>query len=83
MAYFRLDQHAEAEDMFRRLRENSESTPFLESWEYVRSVRNERTRFFGTKFQLLTHALDQAQSDPDSLVCEFGVRFGPGEVAAL
>jgi len=82
LAYFHLaailDIQGEvgAEGMFDRLRDNPESAQFLESWEYVRSVRNEHTRFFGTKFELLMHALDQADGDPEGLVCEFGVRHG-------
>lgn len=71
-----IQGEAGAGDMFRRLRENPESTHFVESWDYVRSVRNEGTRFFGTKFELLTYALGQANGDPDGLVCEFGVRHG-------
>jgi len=80
LAYFHLavlldiQGEAGAQDMFDRLRENRESAQFLESWDYVRSVRNEHTRFFGTKLELLMYALSQAPED--GLVCEFGVRHG-------
>lgn len=80
LAYFHLalilaiQGDARSGDMFKHLSRSPGWLPLLESWDYLRSVRSKRTRFFGTKFELLAFALKKARSR--GLVCEFGVRRG-------